>query len=147
MTTKTCTKCNETKLLEDFKQKNRQQSSGVVKVIQATCKKCYNKLYTGRLADKNGWRAKRYRSFIYDYLSCRLCVDCGYSNWIALEFDHLPQYQKLSDISSMTQLSLDRIQAEIAKCEVVCSNCHSIRSFKRSGAWRIQMDNEKNASI
>jgi hypothetical protein len=29
------------------------------------------------------------------------------------------------------------VRAEIAKCEVVCSNCHRRRTYDRQGSWRV----------
>lgn len=60
------------------------------------------------------------------------CADCGldYPPHI-LDFDHLRD--KVSDISKMKRShSLEDVQAEIEKCEVVCSNCHRHRTWLRS---------------
>lgn len=62
------------------------------------------------------------------------CVDCGYrAHWAALDFDHLPGTTKVMDVAEMVRLSrpLDLILAEIEKCEVVCANCHRIRTVTR----------------
>lgn len=61
------------------------------------------------------------------------CVDCGYKgHYAALHFDHLPGFQKLFDLSDPRLTSnWDRIRAEIDKCEVVCANCHAIRTAER----------------
>lgn len=63
------------------------------------------------------------------------CVDCGYDAHVeALEFDHLPGNEKVSDIARLVGLSRtskSRLLAEIAKCEVVCANCHRVRTARR----------------
>lgn len=62
----------------------------------------------------------------------RGCVDCGYNvNPVALDFDHLPGTVKLYRIACMAGLRRGTIDAEIAKCEVVCANCHRIRTNNR----------------
>ncbi len=62
------------------------------------------------------------------------CVDCGYNaHPSALEFDHLPGAIKSFTISGRTLGNADRIRAEIAKCEVVCANCHRVRTAERRG--------------
>lgn len=51
-----------------------------------------------------------------------------------MQWDHLPGSEKLGDISgSWTGRSEQLILAEIAKCELVCTNCHAIRTFQRNG--------------
>jgi hypothetical protein len=47
-----------------------------------------------------------------------------------MDFDHVGE-DKLMNIAKMAGLSWARIEAEIAKCEVVCSNCHRIRTWQR----------------
>jgi len=62
----------------------------------------------------------------------RGCADCGYAaHPAALEFDHLPGVGKVQNIAAMPCNSWAAIEAEIAKCEVVCANCHRIRTAER----------------
>ena len=59
------------------------------------------------------------------------CADCGYKEHPeALEFDHV-RGEKLFTISASMARSAAVMEAEIAKCEVVCSNCHHVRSAQR----------------
>lgn len=59
------------------------------------------------------------------------CVDCGYdSNAVALQFDHLDNKEFM--ISTNRNLSKARLLEEISKCEVVCANCHAIRTTRRA---------------
>jgi|ERR1035437_1403508 hypothetical protein len=61
------------------------------------------------------------------------CVDCGYNQHPrALQFDHI-RGEKVENVSRMVlqALAWERIEAEIAKCEVVCANCHAIRTATR----------------
>lgn len=60
------------------------------------------------------------------------CV--GYpNNPRALQFDHV-RGEKVESISRMVLMALswERIEAEIAKCDVVCANCHAIRTDDRN---------------
>ena len=60
------------------------------------------------------------------------CVDCGYNDHPqALQFDHIRD--KRANVSNMirSDYSWNEIKKEIAKCEVVCANCHSIRTYMR----------------
>lgn len=59
------------------------------------------------------------------------CVDCGITNHIVLDFDHLKD--KKYNISQMVRdgFPWKEIKKEIEKCEVVCANCHRIRTHMR----------------
>ena len=58
------------------------------------------------------------------------CTDCG-GNFHpeAMQFDHTGE--KFAGISDMLTYGIDRILAEISKCELVCANCHAVRTFIR----------------
>ncbi len=62
------------------------------------------------------------------------CADCHIQyHFSAMDFDHLPKFKKNFGIAQgALNASLQEIKAEIAKCEVVCSNCHRVRSWKRN---------------
>lgn len=62
------------------------------------------------------------------------CADCGYNaHPSALHFDHLPGQEKLFHIAGNLTGKWEHIEAEMAKCEVVCANCHAIRTAARRG--------------
>lgn len=61
------------------------------------------------------------------------CVDCKekYPHYM-LEFDHLPEFEKLdSPTQIMHKYSWERAMEEISKCDIVCANCHKIRTWQR----------------
>lgn len=62
------------------------------------------------------------------------CSDCGveYPAYV-MDFDHVGG-TKDDDISTLIRrnVSIKRLMKEIDKCEVVCSNCHRVRTYKRS---------------
>lgn len=59
------------------------------------------------------------------------CADCGIRNHIVLDFDHIRD--KKYNVSRMIHdgFSWAAIKKEIAKCEVVCANCHRLRTHNR----------------
>lgn len=64
----------------------------------------------------------------------RGCADCGYDEYsCVLDFDHRPEEKKEFLISQMKQLNLESLLIEISKCDVVCTNCHRIRTAIRAG--------------
>ena len=70
-----------------------------------------------------------------DHVRDHPCVDCGETDPVVLEFDHLDE--KLASICLLlSQAATSKaIKAEIARCEVVCTNCHRRRTATRAG-WR-----------
>ena len=67
------------------------------------------------------------------------CETCGYNaNPIALQFDHIDPATKLVSatgrrvtLSSMLGYSQAMILSEIAKCRILCANCHAIHSYEQ----------------
>lgn len=67
------------------------------------------------------------------------CADCGrvYPTPV-MQWDHKPGFEKLGEISvDFWGKSRDDVLAEIAKCDLVCTNCHTMRTFERSG-WALR---------
>jgi hypothetical protein len=54
------------------------------------------------------------------------CLECGESDPVCLDFHHRDQTTKLESVSKLlTDLrSKTKILAEVAKCDVLCANCH-----------------------
>lgn len=61
------------------------------------------------------------------------CVDCGNTfDPICMDFDHRPGEIKKHDVSRLVRSgSITSIAAEIARCDLVCANCHRMRTHKR----------------
>ena len=76
-----------------------------------------------------------------EYLADHPCVDCGESDPVLLEFDHLRD--KRADVTQLLWSGFlwSQIEIEIAKCEVRCANCHRRRTAQQRG-----YDERKRAS-
>lgn len=60
------------------------------------------------------------------------CAKCGYDeHFAALEFHHRDPSQKTKEVATLIKnnASNDTILAEIAKCDILCSNCHQILHY------------------
>jgi hypothetical protein len=92
----------------------------------------YRKVYAQRYRAK-ALRKYQHRRKLIDKIKLEKgCADCGYNKRPeALDFDHLPGTKKQCDIAVMTSYGERRLMEEIAKCEVVCANCHRIRTADR----------------
>lgn len=77
------------------------------------------------------------RLFVHNYLSSHSCTDCGESDPVVLEFDHV-RGKKRFRVSAMmvSWCSLDTLVAEISKCEVRCANCHRRKHSKDQGWYK-----------
>lgn len=72
------------------------------------------------------------RKIVAEYKIVMGCADCGYNdNALALEFDHKPGTKGNKTVASMMYYSWDKIWEEIKKCDIVCANCHAIRTLKK----------------
>lgn len=62
------------------------------------------------------------------------CTDCGISYpYYVMHYDHLGLEEKVLDVSRLINKTASRVQVmnEIAKCELVCANCHAERTHQR----------------
>jgi hypothetical protein len=136
--------CSTCKKLRDLRQytKNSTKSDGLNHVCKI-CQRAYgrahyaaNKTYYIRKARKlNAERAGVISNFL-DWLKGVPCADCGVKfPPVCMDFDHV-RGKKLFNLSDAKAVAWDieRIQAEVMKCEVVCSNCHRLRTQKRQAA-------------
>ncbi len=80
-------------------------------------------------------RNKKYRKSIRDYIKnikeVTPCVDCKLKYpYYVMDFDHLDDKSfNVNFLSSTGRIGL--LKKEIKKCEVVCSNCHRVRTYCR----------------
>ena len=134
---KICGTCKLILPLSRFSLKNKNKLT-----YSSRCKDCqkkYHKVYYSNNKLKYIEKRKRQRNktqtFILSYLKDKQCVDCGEKDIVVLEFDHLKDKSFSIGGTSGRSRSLDSIQREIDKCEIVCANCHKRRTAKRAN-WR-----------
>jgi hypothetical protein len=134
---KRCGKCGEVKPETAF---NRAGDGR-----QHWCRECFKAYFKARGARHMAQvrqsqvrrRADR-QAIVREHMREHPCADCGERDPIVLEFDHLDATTKVGAVSKMWMdcLSIDAIRAEIARCEVVCANCHRRRTAARGGWTR-----------
>ncbi len=76
------------------------------------------------------------RQFVLQYLSMHPCVQCGESDPMVLEFHHLGRKEKEISFMISGGYPIAKIQSEIAKCQVLCANCHRRKTVKERGWFR-----------
>lgn len=76
-------------------------------------------------------RHAKAREFVAS-LKDKPCTDCGIKYpYYVMQFDHLPGEQKEFTIGTHRTLPKEVLIAEANKCDVVCANCHAVRTWKR----------------
>lgn len=131
----TCFMCKETKNDEEFswRRKGAQRQSHC-KECQREYRKSHYEANKQKYIDKAAtWTHGRLKAF-HEWVSTQQCIDCGNNDPRVLEFDHV-RGTKLGNISHMVgHVTEEALQEELAKCEIVCANCHRIRTATR-GNW------------
>lgn len=141
MTTKKCTKCGLEKDESFFSKKSNTK-------LHSYCKECHSKYRREHyLANKAKYIKKAHTRKVAERMKIAEkiaqiksvpCTDCGKTfHHCAMDFDHVEN----NKVANVSRLALDstweRVKQEIDKCEVVCSNCHRIRTWNRQQHHRL----------
>lgn len=93
--------------------------------------------------DRRRDRRSKYRKYVSEYKQNSGCADCGEKYpYYMLDLDHLRDKRFNLGHQLSYANSLDDLKEEIAKCEVVCANCHRIRTYNRllkSGGYTMDL--------
>jgi len=117
---------------------------------QHWCRACFRAYFSARrtlhLAQVARARRARHeaaRAFVLAYLREHPCCDCGEPDPVVLEFDHLRDKRKLISQLVDEAASPKRLLREIAKCDVVCVNCHRRRTATRGNFLRHRVNEQR----
>src|SRR5205085_1641134 len=115
---------------------------------QDQCKSCRKVTDRRTYLNRSPEQRERYRErdreiatgnarLAYEFLLGHPCVDCGETDAVVLEFDHVSG-EKRYNIADLIRSgrSWEYIRNEIEKCEVRCANCHRRVTAKRNGTWK-----------
>lgn len=142
MDRKDCPGCGGRKPIGEFNWKCKRLG-----VRQTRCRGCtraqvqdhyrrHRHTYIQKALHRNKRVLEEHQLRLLAYLSAHPCVDCGEGDPVCLEFDHV-RGDKIDEIGRMLG---DRpwrvIEAEIAKCDVRCANCHRRRTAHSNGWYR-----------
>ena len=133
---KTCSKCKCQKDSDSF-YKSKKSKDG----LQVYCKSCSKELrkkhYTkNRKVEKSNNKAYKIsrQRFLFEFLLDNPCKSCGETNPVLLDFHHKNSDRKSFTITSNQGLckSEQKLQEEINKCDILCSNCHRLITAKEN---------------
>ena len=128
MNTKTCTNCHRSLPFDSF---NARSES--IDGLQARCKDCLRVTRRAWYAANQKTEyvriktaAAKKRQWWTDYKATLKCERCPESHSACLDFHHVDPSKKDVNLSQAVAKgwSIRRIQAELAKCIVLCANCH-----------------------
>lgn len=93
--------------------------------------KAYQKTWTKRNRPDTNLRKKKHRDKVALIKEASPCTDCGqyYPSYV-MQYDHIAD-NKVSPVAKIYGSAWSTIMEEIAKCELVCANCHAIRTHNR----------------
>ena len=145
---KICPKCHKQRRLTSFYYRKRGPRAGE---YYEKCKECmklrgrsYYHLNRDRQLRLALIRRAQYRSSTKAYLvkvKNKPCSDCGrkFPHYV-MDFDHRDARTKHRDIARMVAggWAMWKIEREIEKCDLVCANCHRIRTYgKHAGIAKV----------
>lgn len=143
--TKWCPRCENDLPLSRFSVRKSGRRAGQPQSYCRECMSAYDKeRYRNRdgktkqrMKDKRRRILKRNRRFVFAYLQEHPCIDCGEEDPVVLDFDH--QRDKHLTVSQLLGrgVSIERLSAEIKKCEVRCANCHRRRTASEGGWFKL----------
>lgn len=71
------------------------------------------------------------------------CLDCGLRDLVVLQWDHRDPAEKSANVSLLiTRSHFAEAQAEIAKCDVRCANCHRLKTAKERETYKERLFTE-----
>jgi hypothetical protein len=125
---KKCCLCKQKKEVSEFNKKSSSKDG-----IQNKCRECSKSSGKKHYKDnhdyyikKNKKNRQRIKGWIFDYKKNSKCKCCGEKEPVCLDFHHTDSNNKDFEIAIAVRslLSIEKIEEEIKKCVVVCSNCH-----------------------
>jgi hypothetical protein len=136
-----CGRCCELKSTSDFawRRKHRGQRDNYCRECRAEYKRQHyaqhRERYVAQAMRRKQALAVERAEYLVEFFRQRSCVDCGEGDPLVLEFDHLAN-KKFNIAKGLRNHSWQAVLDEIAKCDVVCANCHRRRTALRAGSAR-----------
>lgn len=139
--TRRCGRCGVHKPVDDFMW--RRIEKGQRDNYCRPCRAAYHREHylkhkpryveNARVRNQRVWEERK--RWMIEFFRTHPCVDCGETDIIVLEFDHLED-KAFGVAHGARWRKWEDVLAEMAKCEVVCANCHRRRTARRNGSWR-----------
>ena len=134
--THTLKRCSSCRILKELIQFTRNQANR--DGLNHNCRSCHRK-YTSKhyRENKASYRArtkanaKQALAWLRS-LKCKPCYDCKRKYpYYVMDFDHVRGTKSFNLARSAVRYGKRRVLAEVAKCDLVCANCHRTRTHQR----------------
>jgi hypothetical protein len=133
---RTCGRCGVVKSVGEFA--HRRKARGQLDNYCRTCRAAYKRehyaanrqRYIAMAQARKRDLARERASLLLEFFDSHSCVDCGENDPIVLEFDHLDD-KRFGISKGLRDHSWQAVVEEMAKCDVVCANCHRRRTARR----------------
>ncbi len=129
---KICNRCKIKKEDQEFSPAKKKSWMGLASCCKE-CKRAYEQGYWLKNREKllikkaiNKQKSlDRNLLFVVNFLKNHSCIDCGETDLIVLEFDHVRGTKKNSICEMvLNTVSIKTLKEEINKCDIRCANCH-----------------------
>ena len=144
-----CSTCKINKSPKSFSFRNKTKNirNKICKSCIGISRKIYKKNNKEKIRQKDQRRADNLKEAVYNYLLTHPCKECGESEPLFLEFDHINPEDKIATIANLVsnKKSLNTILNEITKCQVLCVKCHRLKSAKEGNYFQYQKYVERNS--
>ena len=136
-----CGRCEEEKPLDDFawRRKSKGQKDNYCRDCRAAYKQEHYTVNKRRYIDAAPRRREKIFleriEYLLGFLRGHPCSDCGETDPLVLEFDHV-ESKSFGISAGLRDRAWQSVLDEMAKCDVVCANCHRRRTARRGGFVR-----------
>ena len=127
-----CSRCSNPATVK----KNGKSSGYCLECKKQWARKHYEdnkKEYIARAKKRNKSAREEIRNWVNE-VKARPCMDCGKQYpYYVMDLDHREGTKKKDHVARMMSWTgIKKVKEEVAKCDVVCANCHRIRTFQRA---------------
>lgn len=146
---KRCTGCQRKLPSSQFRRKGDRLTSRCKQCLGEIARRDYdeNPRRRKQVAAAVGRRQRKLQDYVRSLKVGRCCADCNtpYPYYV-LDFDHRDGEEKGVELAKVGRLgwSTARIDREVAKCDLVCANCHRERTHQRRVQDRRKLSMEEH---
>ena len=120
----------------------------VRKVRQAQYSKAYYERNKQNVIKKINAKKRVHRTWFNNYKATLSCIECGFDHPAALDFHHVERKKTNRKVNELVSdgHTKKRILEELAKCVVLCANCHRVHHHEERLILKKKLAKKKKSS-